>query len=123
MKSVKKIIALSALVFSIVLFWVVPGVNMAKETKYTRYYEDTDTPVPSSMDIVANSREEEDTTSRRRKKVYKKESIEPRKSREVSAKMFSRAIQFEPEIVIIDSVKTDSVQVTANKIETVDPLP
>jgi hypothetical protein len=123
MKPVKKIIALSVLVFSIVLFWVVPGINMAKETKYTRYYEDTEKRVPSSIAIVANSREERDTTSRRRKKVYRKESIEPRKSREVSAKMFSRAIQFEPEIVTIDSVMTDSVQVTANKIEKVKVLP
>ena len=42
MKPFKKIITLSVIVLSIVLFWLVPGINKARDVQYTRIYEDTD---------------------------------------------------------------------------------
>jgi hypothetical protein len=94
MNSSKKIGFLSLLVMGIVAFWLIPGINKAKETKYVRYYENVDEPVkkPQTVESLSQS----DTTARKKKrKQYKREIIEPSKTKKVTAKMFSRAGQFE----------------------------
>jgi hypothetical protein len=88
----------------IVFFWVIPGINHGKETRYVRYYEDTD---KTAINRLASQRDghlnQADTTRRQARKL-RKEIIEPRKSRRVDGKMFSRAMQYEPIIQEQDSL-------------------
>src|SRR5688500_9182817 len=112
MKPSKKIIILTAVVAAIVLFWLVPGINKANYTRYTRVYEDTDRK-PEKVSIA-------DTftlylpAKAAPPKVYKKESIEPEASlKDIEPEMFSRATHFHEDIILAEEeiVEYDSVQV------------
>jgi hypothetical protein len=111
MKTHWKLTGLSAATGAIIIFWLLPGIHQGKEKEYVRLYEDTyekSFPVNAgSVRIALN-----DSTKRKKRKVFRKETIEPRKSKKVSGKMFSRAIQFEP-VIEGDSVagKADSLPV------------
>ena len=102
MKSLRTIIALSAITAGIVVFCLVPGINKAEATRYTRVYEDMDPPyVPvlkTSLEVTpgdtAKSKTEK-TAKAYRKTKYKKESIEAgSKLSKIKPSMFSRAIHF-----------------------------
>jgi hypothetical protein len=109
MNSKKSIIFLVVVTASIVVFWLAPGINKARDTTYTRLYEDTDRRVP--LDYA------DDTTKLKgdgpkkanmdepKEVVYKSESIQPNKKEfKVRAEMFSRAVHFVPVYSPGDSV-------------------
>ena len=94
----KKIIGLSAVVFAIVAFWLVPVLNTAKETTYVRVYENTE------------AKEEADTsqikTAMRSPRKYKTEMLSSEdRVAHMNVSKFSRAIQFNP----MDSIFLDSL--------------
>src|SRR5688572_28606665 len=102
MKTHRKLATLLVAAAGIIVFWLLPGVHQGKEKEYVRRYEDTyESPV--SGRVKARSIALNDSTKRKKKKVFRKETIDPRKTRKVSGKMFSRAIQFEP-VLYADSV-------------------
>jgi hypothetical protein len=90
MKRVRNILLLLPVVFGIVVFWLMPGINKAETSEYTRRYEDT------WQKDAAYSGTKGDTTRPAKKTAYRKETIDTKKSKKVNMKMFSRAIQFEP---------------------------
>jgi hypothetical protein len=115
MKSSRKIIILSLVSAGIIIFWLIPGINKAKETRYVRYVENVDAPEAHvhSLDATLQS-----DTTREKRKVYNKEVIEPAKTKKVSAEMFSRATHYEAvePMIEVDSVlelveKSDSLVV------------
>lgn len=111
MKPSKKIFLLTGLVSAIVIFWLLPGINAAKHVRYTRRYEDT-----YRKPEVARSR---DTT--RSKAValqketkseipYKTETIEEDMGlSDIDAKMYSRAIHYEEELLLEVPLALDTV--------------
>ena len=94
MKPAKKTIVLSMICLAIIILWVLPHINKGEQTRYVRYYEDTSVPLASTA---------ADSTGKRHRKAMRKEIIELQKTRRVNAKMFSRAMQFEP-LVEFDSL-------------------
>ena len=94
MKPAKKTIVLAVTCLAIIVLWVLPHINKGEQTRYVRYYEDTSVPLVSTA---------VDSTGKRHRKAMRKEIIEPQKTRRVNAKMFSRAMQFEP-LVEFDSL-------------------
>jgi len=110
MKSIRNTFALSAVVLSIVLFWLMPNVNRAKDTDYARRYEDVDRPSTVTVADTTHSDprhqkpREEIVVRVPRKTVYKTERIRSRdKLSKITPAKFSRAMQFE-EIVLADSL-------------------
>jgi hypothetical protein len=95
MKQSNKILMLTIIVASIVVFWLVPGINKSNATKYTRVFENTD---------VKKSANYADTLKTKRTKVFRKESIKAdAKLKDIKPKMFSRAIHFSEEKMVLDS--------------------
>ena len=109
MKSSKKPFVLAVASIAIVIFWVIPGVNKGNNIEYVRYYEDVDGLPTNALHGTLSPAD----TARPNKKVYKKEVIKPAKERKVSAKIFSRAMQFEP--VIVDSLEQNAESVKNDK--------
>jgi hypothetical protein len=109
MKLPKTITLLSILVAAIITLWVLPRVNQAKTTTYTRVYEDTFQP-SSRMATVDTSKVRHD---KQPKKAFRKEHIKPKEGwRKVRPEMFSRATHFlEAPLVLVDSmhITPDSV--------------
>jgi hypothetical protein len=103
MKPLKRAMLLSIMIMAIIVFWLAPGINSAKHRSYVRYYEDTDLP---AKDIAFAS---DTTVKKKTRKVYKKEVIEPSKTKEVSGKMFSRVAQFRPVETPADTLKGEIV--------------
>ena len=100
MKQLSKIVVLAVVIAAIVVLWLMPGVNQAKNTTYVRIYEDTDVAlhVPESR-LPKDSVKHKDKNS----KKYKVEKIKRKKKpSQVSMKMFSRVAHFEE---IPDSTK------------------
>ena len=97
MKSNKKIVFLTIVVTAIVACWLMPGINTARQTRYTRIYEDTGVQTVAAKPDSVPVRPE----TKRAGKKYIKESIEPDAQLEdIKAEMFSRALHFEEEILI-----------------------
>ncbi|HYG20382.1 MAG TPA: hypothetical protein VD816_15695 [Ohtaekwangia sp.] len=96
MKSNSKIVVLSIAVTAIVACWLVPGINTARQTRYTRIYEDT------GVEAVAVKRDSlPHPVAARPEKKYKKESIEPNaRLKDMKVEMFSRALHFDEEVWI-----------------------
>jgi hypothetical protein len=95
MKRYNKILMLTFTVASIVIFWLAPGINKSTATRYTRVFENTD---------VKRSVNHSDTLKTKTVKVFRKESIKANaKFKDIKPDMFSRAIQFREEKIIIDS--------------------
>ncbi|SHG82271.1 hypothetical protein SAMN04488109_2008 [Chryseolinea serpens] len=105
MKPMRRILALCVIVTSIIVFWLNPGINAAKDTTYVRRYEDTDRKAGGDTLAVNNHRRKYQKSdaqkSEQGKKVYKKEQISSKdKLSNLKAEMFSRAIQFEDSMVV-----------------------
>lgn len=93
MKPIKRIALLAGVVSFIVLLWLLPNINTAKQARYVRTWEDTD--------VKAASVNVADTTRRKEVKEYKKEVIEDKATLEdVKVEMFSRAIHFTEEKMV-----------------------
>jgi hypothetical protein len=119
MKSLKKILALLVVVTSIIAFWLIPGINTAKDTVYVRRYEDTDIrPIKFvAGDTVGRKKKLQEETRRllRGSKFYKTEQISSKsKLSKIKPSMFSRSIQFE-EMVMLDSISIVKVTEQAKK--------
>src|SRR5688572_21690906 len=104
MKSIKRIIGLFIFTVSVILFWLVLGINKAGDESYTRIYEDTSKPAVSPV-LVSGPGKPKKGKSKQAKtiseKKYKKESIKAgAKLSDLEASMFSRAIHFERELII-----------------------
>lgn len=113
MKSIRKIIALCVIVVAIIAFWLIPGVNTAKETTYVRRYEDTSL----TSDSLGEKRNQKTQSFKpvREQKLYKTEKIRSKdKFSKIRPSMYSRAVQFEEleaYIVLEDSIrKRDSLR-------------
>jgi hypothetical protein len=119
MKPSNKILVLSLSVVCIIIFWLAPGINKSKASKYTRVYENTNV---KRLDLkpdtlIAGNHEkiktEKKNSKPEQKKIWSKESIYTNKPvREIDPKIFSRAMQFQ-EVLVLDSIveiKTDSIQ-------------
>jgi hypothetical protein len=110
MNQLGKISLLSFVVLCIISFWLAPGINKGQETRYVRYYEDTDV-APEHKTISALTPD----TVVKNDKVYKKEEIKTVDDPKVTVEMFSRASHFEPLLVDEDSLlileETDSLLV------------
>lgn len=125
MKPIKRIILLAAMVSGIVIFWLVPNLDEAADTYYTRVYEDTDQKPEGSdasfLKVNMRRAEAHDSTGRRAKKVYKKERIHSSdKLSAVKPSKFSRAIHFNEEEVIVkeeDVVKEEGLIVAKDTAE------
>jgi hypothetical protein len=121
MKPIKRIAILFAAVAGIALFWLLPNVNQANDVRYTRRYEDTDYKHQGISDSTKHRKKRtiqlKNSNGKAESKFYKKESIAAgEKLSKIESKMFSRAMQFEPELeIIIDSV--EEVQVSIDSIE------
>ena len=115
MKPTTKITALSLTTIAIVMFWLAPNVNKATDQRYTRLYEDTDIKV-ITRDSVKSKKIKEARVSRKERKaekVYKEESINPNgKFSNLKSSMFSRAIQFEPKVVMDSTAVTEITDTT-----------
>ena len=126
MKPFKRMIVLLVIVSGIVVFWLIPGINKAKDSSYTRVYEDTDKKFENvkrrdtpGLKSLNTSRE---TTIGQTKKIYKKESIHSHdKLSDIKPSMFSRAIQFREELDTIEIDSFDVIQLvgvdTVNQIQ------
>ena len=116
MKPMKKIMLLSCAVSAIVLLWLVPGINTAKQVQYTRRFEDVD----KKEQITVS-----DTTPLRKVKVapvYKTETIKPEmKLSKIKPKMFSRSAQFE-EVMVYDSLLELDIRFPEEEIVTIDTV-
>jgi hypothetical protein len=100
MKTHKRVLLLTAAVSTIVMFWLVPGINTARETKYTRIYEDTDAPAGDSVPL-----KETVQPSVEKQKKYKTETIKKDASLgDIKPRMFSRAIHFSEKELIEEAV-------------------
>ena len=115
MKSSRKIVVLAVVSAGIIMFWLIPGINKAKETRYVRYVENVDAAVAHIHSLDVTSRPD---TTRKKRKVYDKEVIEPSKTKKVTTEMFSRATHYEAmePMLEVDSVlelveKSDSLVV------------
>jgi hypothetical protein len=107
MNPFKRIALLTGIVTCIVVFWLMPGINKADDTYYTRRYEDTE--VRDSL-RVKTKKSRHTTDSVRDKKIYKKERIHSRaKFKDITPKMYSRAIHFEEETEL-ERMAIDSIQ-------------
>jgi len=106
MKPVQKITALTIITIAIIVFWLAPNINKATDQRYTRLYEDTDKPHRNdSLKSTKAVRKPASKSENKTAEVYKRESINTDdKFVKLKARMFSRAIHFEPEIT------TDSAQ-------------
>jgi hypothetical protein len=105
MKPMRRILALCVIVTSIIVFWLNPGINTAKDTTYVRRYEDTDRKAGGDSLAVNNHRRKYQKSDAQKsgqgKKVYKKERISSKdKLSNLKAEMYSRAIQFEDSMVV-----------------------
>jgi hypothetical protein len=125
MKPTKKIVLLGSVVTAIILFWLVPGINTAKQAEYTRRYEDVE--IRPIKAFVAASMPQLKITP-----VYKTETIKPEMElSDITPKMYGRGMQFqevllddsliieeimEEEIVDLDSVTAIAVDSVANGI-------
>jgi hypothetical protein len=109
MKPFRKIIILTTIVCAIVMLWLLPLINKAHYTRYTRVYENTDVPKETETSDTLTVYLPE---AKPVKKVYLKQSIEDdAKLSEIDAEMYSRALHFEEEEMIPDElllVETDS---------------
>ncbi|HEY5745553.1 MAG TPA: hypothetical protein VIU12_05735 [Chryseolinea sp.] len=106
----RRVLALCVIVTSIIVFWLKPGINTAKDTTYTRRYEDTDRKASGDTLAINNHRRKyqksEASKSLQEKKVYKTERISSKdKFSKIKPEMFSRAIQFEDTMVVAKKVK------------------
>jgi hypothetical protein len=114
MKRFKKVLALTAIVLSIVLFWLVPQVGKSHYTRFTRTYEDTDKPeaiAPATDTLTIYVPVTEDAPPPSIK--WKRQSIAGDATLEdIDAEMYSRALQFEEmeEIPLDIVVEEDSAQ-------------
>jgi hypothetical protein len=116
-KSMKKIIVLSTIVAGILVFWLAPGINAAKDVVYVRKYEDTDQKKDVSpayeneVKALTKLETKGDTAQKTEQKIYKREKIRGGSSvKELDPSMFSRAVQFEeiPDSMNIELVDVDS---------------
>lgn len=112
MKSIRSILILSVAVMSIIMFWLMPGINSAKNVEYVRRYEDTDyrrqaQVVGDTINKKLNEKQESKAVKQvREKKVYKEERISTKdKLSKITPKKFSRAAHFEEMIRREDSIK------------------
>jgi hypothetical protein len=119
MKPFKRLLVLFTCIVCIVAFWLIPGMNKAKNNGYVRVYEDTELKKISKIYMrpaVAIRARSMGDTIKENKKIYKEEKIRSRaKMKDIKASMFSRAIHFNEDIVLMDSInkiKQDSVIVT-----------
>lgn len=122
MKPLKRITLLFVAVAAIVVFWLAPGINTARDTRYTRTYEDTDKSFLAVGDSAKRkiSARQGKTPDNLQSKKYKKETIESTsKLSKIKATQFSRAIHFEEEklIVDVDSVKEIELAVVADTVK------
>lgn len=122
MNTFRVILPISAFVVAIVCFWLLPNINKATTLKYTRVYEDTETRSQERTPVAGEVLKEPASLAPSetpkiepvkalpevrllRAKKYKKESIEVNRSwRKVNPKMFSRAVHFLEEEVVLDSI-------------------
>ncbi|MBL0739816.1 hypothetical protein [Chryseolinea lacunae] len=106
MKPIRKIFALCVIVLSIIVFWLMPGVNTAKDTTYVRRYEDTSRE-SDSLDQKHSSKSN-NTKVVRQKKLYKTEKIRSMdRFAKISPKVYSRAMQFdEIQYLTKDSIRS-----------------
>ena len=110
MKPMRRILALCVIVTSIIVFWLKPGINTAKDTTYARRYEDTDRKTGGDTLAINTHRRKyqkpETLKSLQEKKVYKTQRISSKdKFSKIEPEMFSRAIQFEDSMVVAEEVK------------------
>ena len=114
MKSFRKIIVLSVIVFGIIWFWLAPNINKAKDIRYTRLYEDTERK-PNEYSVRDSSEEKKQKKPiTPPKKIYKRESIRANaKLSDIKPYMFSRGMQFtqEAKIVEIDSLNEKTISI------------
>ena len=118
MKSFKRIAILLIIVTAIVSCWLIPGINKAKDVRYTRRYEDTDKKYKSvdAFKVYVTDSTKVGQTSIPTKKIYKKESIHAgARFSDIKPKMFGRSIQFEPELIELDSVHEVQVSIDSAK--------
>jgi hypothetical protein len=103
MKPMRRILALCVIVTSIVVFWLKPGINTAKDTTYVRRYEDTDRK-PGGDTLAINNHRRKYSKAEEHvldQKVYKTERISSKdKLSKIRPQMFSRAIHFEDTMVV-----------------------
>lgn len=119
MKSIRSILILSVAVMAIIMFWLIPGVNSAKNVEYVRRYEDTDyrreaQVVGDTINKKLNEKQEAKATRQtREKKVYKEERISTKdKLSKITPAKFSRAAHFEAMIRKEDSIKHAAADTT-----------
>ncbi|HEY3403143.1 MAG TPA: hypothetical protein VGK59_07140 [Ohtaekwangia sp.] len=112
MKPLKRIIILFVAVSAIVLLWLVPGINTARNVTYTRIYEDTDKiAVPDTAGRKISARQEINTSAQTKK--YKQESIKAGEElSKIDPSMFSRAIHFKEEKIISEVDSLEEIQLT-----------
>lgn len=116
MKPSKRISLLLAAVTAIVMFWLAPGINTARDTRYTRRYEDTDKPVLITASDSAKRKvksRQANPPDKHQNKKYKEETIESTsKLSKIKATQFSRAIHFEAEKLSIDLDSVREIELT-----------
>jgi hypothetical protein len=132
MKPMTKILALTAMVTTIVILWLAPNINQAHYLRYTRTYEDTDRQTAELLsptsDTIYLPAPPKSVSSTGINKVYKTQSIEgDARLKDIEPKMFSRSLQFEAveEIPVeMQVVEEDSIMeeefVSLDSIELVD---
>jgi hypothetical protein len=117
MKPMHKILFLSGIFCSLIIFWLIPSLYSAPPTTYLRVYEDTEA-YQKNVLIMDSTKKQQNQEGKRRKKVYKTEQISSRrKLKQLHPKMFSRSVQYFPKeemIVVLDSVKTEIVNEEVN---------
>jgi hypothetical protein len=127
MKQFKSIILLAGFACAITVFWLAPGINKAN-SDYVRVYEDTYTkPVAADKETptntLANQPQKPPMIEKTTEKKYLKQKIKgDAKLEELELEMFSRAIQFEEEVIVpladeVDSslnVVTDSIELAVS---------
>ena len=104
MNPTKKVVFLFSVSMLIIVLWIIPSINRGKETRYVRYFEDTDAPAVNRLTSFSKPVMNQADTTRRKTRKFRKEIIDTRKARRVNGKMFSRAMQFEPMIEERDSL-------------------
>src|SRR6188768_3261332 len=98
MKPLKRIAVLFVAASAITVLWLMPGINTARDVRYTRIYENTDKPAlaPDTTGRKISSRQKADAPVPSKK--YKRESIKSgAKLSDVKVAMFSRAVHFNEE--------------------------
>lgn len=119
MKPVKRIALLFVVVFSIVSFWLYPGINTAGDVQYVRRYENTDKASPAvAADTARRKSSVKKNVADEQTKVYKKETLKSDMTlSKIKPEHFSRAIHFEEEM--LDSVKVIEVSVVSDSTGTI----